>query len=430
MLVQLKSQWKGQAAGTRVDVAKDDAELLMKAGVAEALPDGAAGELVAETMSKAIAKMTEQLNTVIDTALKEFAAAQAKSRKNGVPAIFGDAGGDPKFCFGDWLLAVRNHDEKRLTEIYKTEKAALNTQTGTEGGFLVPTSFEPNVMRAAAENAIARPRATVIPVSGRSIQVPTLDHTTAPAAGDTSFFGGVVMRWTEEAASVTETEPRFKQLELVPHELSGYSLVSNTLLADSPQGLEALLTEIFGGAIAWYEDFNFIRGDGVGKPLGAVLTSAAWTKAITRNTANQVKLTDCATMIAALLPGWTPERCTFLCSPTALAQIIQISDTAGNIIWIPNAREKFPMSLFGIPLMVTEKLPALGTARDVCLIDWKQYLVADKPGIVIAYSEHFKFQNNQSAWRVVKRVDGQPWVRSTITLSDATSTVSPFVYLA
>jgi len=51
MLVQLKQQWKSQAPGARIEVAKDDADLLIKAGVAEALPDGAAGELVAETMT-------------------------------------------------------------------------------------------------------------------------------------------------------------------------------------------------------------------------------------------------------------------------------------------------------------------------------------------------------------------------------------------
>ncbi len=54
----------------------------------------------------------------------------------------------------------------------------------------------------------------------------------------------------------------------VAHELSGYSLCANSLLADSAVGLEALLYNLFGNAIAWYEDYAFLRGDGVGKPLG------------------------------------------------------------------------------------------------------------------------------------------------------------------
>ena len=36
---------------------------------------------------------------------------------------------------------------------------------------------------------------------------------------------------------------------------------------------------------------------------------------------------------------------------------------------------------------------------------------------------------NQTTWRVVERVDGQPWLDNVITLQDGTSTVSPFIVL-
>jgi hypothetical protein len=38
--------------------------------------------------------------------------------------------------------------------------------------------------------------------------------------------------------------------------------------------------------------------------------------------------------------------------------------------------------------------------------------------------------NGQMTWKFEKRIDGQPWMKSAITLADATSTVSPFVYLS
>jgi len=104
--------------------------------------------------------------------------------------------------------------------------------------------------------------------------------------------------------------------------------------------------------------------------------------------------------------------------------------TSANTIFIDNARQRPTMILFGIPIVVTEKLPALGTLGDVLLMDLRHYLVGDRQMVEIAYSDHFKFQNNQSAWRFVARVDGQPWVRSAITLADASSTLSPFVGLA
>ena len=42
---------------------------------------------------------------------------------------------------------------------------------------------------------------------------------------------------------------------------------------------------------------------------------------------------------------------------------------------------------------------------------------------------HVNFLKNQMTWRVVERVDGQPWLEKPITLQDASSTVSPFVIL-
>ena len=49
--------------------------------------------------------------------------------------------------------------------------------------------------------------------------------------------------------------------------------------------------------------------------------------------------------------------------------------------------------------------------------------------IEIAASEHVNFLKNQMTWRVVERVDGQPWLDKPITLQDGASTVSPFVIL-
>jgi hypothetical protein len=36
---------------------------------------------------------------------------------------------------------------------------------------------------------------------------------------------------------------------------------------------------------------------------------------------------------------------------------------------------------------------------------------------------------NQMTWRVVERVDGQPWLEKVVTLQDGSTTVSPFVIL-
>jgi HK97 family phage major capsid protein len=356
-----------------------------------------------------------------------------------VPLIFGEgSNGDPKRTFGRFLLAVRHRDHHTLEQLgsrfceWETggQKAALSTQTGTQGGYTVPTEFYNRLMALVAEMAIVRPRATLVPMAARTVQVPVLDVATAPAAGDTAFLGGVVARWTEEATTLNETEPTFKQVELTNYELSGYSKLSNTLLQDSAIGLEAFLFQLFSRAIAWYEDYAFLRGNGVAKPLGVLNWSGLIS--VTRSASGAFTLTDMANMFGRLLPGYTPRSAAWVVHPTVVPKLLQIASTAaaGQNLFLNNAQERPRMQLLGLDIHVSEKLPALNTLGDVLLCDFQHYLIGDRQQLEIAYSEHVAFLSNQSVWRFCSRIGGQPWLRDKVTLSDGSSTLSPFVGLA
>lgn len=435
MFIQLKQAYFGKPVGERVDVDEAHAHQLIASGVAEAIPGDPIGSAIQKSLEGVLGQLTTTMGATIDAALKEFANAQSKSRKNAVPAIFGEGHkGDTKHNFGDWLIAVRTGNQKRLTEEYQTQvteyegKTALTTQAGAQGGYLVPVEFLPSLMAISAEQAIVEKRATVLPMAGNTLQVPALDVTTAPTAGETSMFGGLQANWTEEAATLDEEEPAFKQITLTAHELSGFTYASNSMLADSAVGLAALLNQLFGGAIGWYKDYAFLRGNGAGKPLGVV----SWTGfiSVARSAASAFALADMAGVLARWLPDFNPRTSCWACHPTVLAKLFQLADIEGHVIFLDNARDKPRMMLAGLPLEVTEKLPSLNTAGDIILCDFKHYLIGDRQQVEIAYSEHFRFTNNQSAWRFVARCDGQPWLRDKITLSDASSTISPFVGLA
>jgi HK97 family phage major capsid protein len=436
MFVQLTRDFLGKRAGERIDLAETDALTLVQSGAAEAVRDDVVTPLVNQALEQALTGVAGQVRSAVDATLKEFATAQTRSRKNAVPALFGERGdGDPKRTFGRFLLAVRNHDARALDEMGSRfvewddveKKAAMSTQTGTTGGFLVPTEFHDRLMALVSERSVVRPRATVIPMAARSCQIPAIDVVTAPAAGDSATLGGVVARWTEEATAVNETEPNLKQVELVNYELSGYSKVSNTLLADAAVGLETFLMSIFSRAIAWYEDYAFLRGNGVAKPLGV----QSWAGVVqpTRTTASQFKLADVANMYARLLSGGDERSICWVIHPTVLAQLVQM--TGGDqVIFLGNDLQRRPtMKMLNYDVKVSEKVPALGTANDVTLCDFQHYLIGDRQQVEIAYSEHVAFLTNQSVWRFVSRVGGQPWLRDKVTLADASSTLSPFVGL-
>jgi HK97 family phage major capsid protein len=267
-------------------------------------------------------------------------------------------------------------------------------------------------------------------MASATLQFPFLDVTTVQAAGVTPFFGGVQMYWTAEAQTRTETEPQFKMMELKAWELSGYSVSSNVLLQDAAFGLEKFLYALFGRAIGWFEEYAFLQGNGVGKPMG-MLNAGATIPVNRSGGANTIVFADIATMWSKLLP-YSVNKAIWAFSPSAVPQLLQLKDGANRAIFISidqGATQAPYWSLLGRPAIMTEKVPPLGTKGDLMLIDPSLYVIGDRMQIEIAASEHVNFLKNQMTWRVVERVDGQPWLDKPITLQDATTQVSPFVAL-
>jgi HK97 family phage major capsid protein len=447
MFVELLKEYLGNAAGKRIDVAEADAQHLIQHGVARAVSDDLMTPAVSKAIEGAFSKFTQGLDGVIQEALKQFANAQTLANRHSVPAIFGQGSdGDPKKSFGDWLLAVARQDKHYLEKHFGSTfvnwqtKAALAESSGLAGGYTVPPQFYEQLQLVMAENTFFRPNAYVIPMASATLQIPYLDVTTQQSAGVSPFFGGVQMYWTAEAQNRTETEPQFKQMELRAWELSGYSVSSNVLLQDSAIGLEKFLFQLFAQAIAWYEEYAFLQGNGVGKPLGvlnanATIASGGNGAGTGRQTASQISFADISTMWSKLMPAsW--NKAFWVGSPSTIPQLLQLKDGANRAIFLAigatdagGITKKPNWALLGRPFIPTEKLPALGTKGDLMLIDPSLYVIGDRMQIEIAASEHVNFLKNQMTWRVVERVDGQPWLSAPITLQDSATQVSPFVAL-
>lgn len=440
MWIELLKPFLGKAIAERLHVSPEEGASLIAAGTAKAVHEDPLQTAIARGVESALGGFTSGLDAIIAATLKQFADAQTKSRLRGQAIAFGEGGsGDLKKTFGDWCLAVARNDRIYLEKHYNSkfnewqQKAALGESSGVTGGYTVPPEFYQQLQQIVAEEAIIRPRAFVVPMGSASMWMPYLDVTTVQSAGVSPFFGGVQMYWTAEAQTRTETEPTFRQMELKAWELSGYSVSSNVLLQDSVIGLEKFLMVLFAKAIGWYEDYAFLQGSGVGKPQG-ILTAPA-TIAVTRQTGSAVTFQDVATMWSKLLPAsWNKAIWTF--TPSVVPQLLQLKDGANRAIFLAigatdmGAISKGPTwSLLGRPAIPTEKMPALGTKGDLALIDPSLYVIGDRMQIEISASEHVNFLKNQMTWRVVERIDGQPWLSAPVTLQDSTTQVSPFVVL-
>jgi len=316
-------------------------------------------------------------------------------------------------------------------------KAALAEGSGVTGGYTVPPQFAMNLMELAVEESIVEGRASSLPLTNRTLQVPYLDQFETVSAGQSPFLGGMVATWSSEASTRVETEPTFNAFELTAWELSFYCLASNTLLADSAIALEALLTQLFKSAIAWYTDWAYLQGDGVGKPTG--IAGHAATIGVARQTASRFTFQDAVKMHERASYLLTNEnKVAWLCHPSVEHQLWLMNDQSGatagtgRLVYTPiDAGAQSAIfsgsgiqprgKLLGLPVIFTEKVNKLGTATvggDVYLIDFSRYLLGKRSDLVVDFSTQVRFLNNQVAWRVLWRGDGAPWFRSPITLVD------------
>lgn len=334
--------------------------------------------------------------------------------------------------FADYLVALQRGDTKRIEGVYK---AALAEESGATGGYLVPAEYANTILRMAANASVVRANgATIIPMGSREWNVPALSYT-ASTAGRPHQLGGIVATWTEEAGEKTETEPTFKNVKLVYHELSGYTLASNMIRQDAGPALEALLRQLFAEAIRFYEDWAFLQGTGAGQPLGVFNSDALLTEVAATST---FVLSDIAGMLKRF-HSRAPNGGVWVMHPVVIEKLILLADGSGasnNLIWSPNTTEPQPQRLFGRPIVFSDVMPVLPAGSSatqkggVLLADFSYYLIGDRGGLQIDFSEHYKFINNQGTWRFTKYVDGQPWMSQAMYLADGSNQVSPFVSLS
>ncbi len=334
----------------------------------------------------------------------------------------------------DFLKTVDHHADPREQLIGDAQKLVKNAMSSTDpgsGGFLIPEEFRSDLLRVALETAIVRPRARVIPMASLRTSWPAIDATTNSG----SVYGGIVGYWTEEAAALIQSQPSFMRIVLEAKKLTAYTEVPNELIQDSSPSVDALVNELFPEAIAWFEDLAFLRGTGVGEPLG-VLNSSNNALLSVPAQGGQPSATilweNIIDMYSRMLPA-SLTNAVWLASPNTFPQLATMAlsvGTGGSAIWLNNGVEGPPVTILGRPVIFTEKAGTLGAAADLSFVDFNQYLLGDRMAMSAEVSPHYKFGNDVTAYRFIERVDGRPWMQSAITPSNGGPTLSPYVQLA
>lgn len=330
------------------------------------------------------------------------------------------------------FLAATWHGQTRQAPLAKLA-SIRNDYSSTipaDGGFTIPETLRSTLLQTSLEGAQIRPRAFVVPMDSLRVPFPTIDSTTN--AG--SVHGGMIAYWTEESAALTESQAKFGRIVLEAKKLTGYSEVPNELFTDSIISFAAFLEQKWPEAITFFEELAYYNGTGVGEPTGFLSSGNKSLISVTKETGqanDTIVWENIIKMFARMLPS-SLARAVWIANIETLpelATMAQVVGTGGVPVWFTNGAAGMPMTLLGRPIIWTEKASALGDAGDISFVDLGYYLIGDRQQMVMTTSPHYKFQHDQTAVRIIQRVDGRPWLQSAITPAKGSKTLSPFVQL-
>lgn len=309
--------------------------------------------------------------------------------------------------------------------------AAASSGEPASGGFLVPEAFRAELLSLSLEASVVRPRARIVPMETSRVIYPYIDSTSHTA----NVFGGVQGYWTPESGSMQDVAATFGRLALEAWKLTAFANVPNELIQDSAISFEAFIRSTFPQALAYFADVAFLSGSGAGQPLG-ILTDANAARVVQPAEGGQAAGTILWENIVKMYSRMLPQSlgsAVWVVSPATFAELATMAlsvGTGGGPIWLNNGVVGPPATILGRPVVISEKVADLGAEGDVNFIDFSYYLVGDRQAMTVASSEHFRFQNGETSFSFVERLDGRPWLQSALTPRNGGDTLTPFVSLA
>jgi HK97 family phage major capsid protein len=312
----------------------------------------------------------------------------------------------------------------------------MNEGIGEDGGFLVPTEFRDNIMKLVeGENSLLSMCDTS--TTSRNSVSQNVDKTTPWGTS------GINVYWEGEGQAAGATKQPTEQNTVRLNKLFARVDVTDELLEDAPQ-LDNYLRVKAPEVMTSVLNLAIVQGNGVGKPLGFMNSPALVTVAAeTSQPADTIMHRNLVKMMGRIhAPSWTRAR--WLMHQDVWAQLPLISfrdigaypsTATGSAVpayMPPSGIAGAPYgTLFGRPIEVLEAMETIGDLGDIALCDMTQYRAVTKTGGTrVDTSIHLKFDTDETVFRFIFRVAGNPWWSSTISPRDGSNTRSPFITLA
>lgn len=328
----------------------------------------------------------------------------------------------------DFFLAVMTAGHGKIDDRLIRFRATVgsdeqSTFSDPYGGFLIPEAFAPNILSTPGPMDPIAGLTTSVPMAASVVNMNARvdkDHST-------SVSGGLRVYRVAEADTVAASRKQFEKVRLEATMLMGLAYATEQVLRESPESFVALLEAGFRDEFGAKILAERLDGTGVGQYVG--VNNAPGKIDVSKETGQLAATIVAENIINMRARCHNYGNAVWLCNPTCLPQLMTMVMEAGASgwpMWQMSLREDRPDTLLGRPLLQSEFCQVLGTAGDLILGDWSQYLEGIYEPIQSASSIHVRFENHEQTFKFWTQNAGAPWWRTVLTPRNG-DTLAPFV---
>ena len=299
-----------------------------------------------------------------------------------------------------YKAALNVYARQGLNGIIPEHRNALQVGTNTEGGYLVPTEFETQLVGMMVDQDPLRALSHVITTaSDRNIPVET-------SKGTFDYIA-------EEAAYGAASDPAFGQVVLSAFKSGGIIKVADELLQDSMFDLQSYLVTNAADRFSTLEETNFANGDGSGKPKGIFNTSTVAGVSLPNLNAGSVSAITADNLVDLYhkLGRKYRQTAVFVMADATAKYLRKIkTGISGDTtyVWQPSLLAGQPDLILGRPVVITGGAPAIASAaKTICFVDLSRFYVCDRLGTTMQRLNELYAANGQVGFRFTRRNDAR-----------------------
>lgn len=284
-------------------------------------------------------------------------------------------------------LFVKKGEKHLLPEQFKT----LNTESGPDGGFLVPQEMSNEIYKKIIEISDVRSVARVRNM-GKLLAQPI--RSTVPT----------VYR-TGEMQSTTSSQSVYESRQLVAKTLTCEVHITRQELEDAGFDMASQISEDVAIAFAEKDGRDFVLGDGSPTtPQGFM--SAPGIESFNSGVADNITADSLIHITGQLKVGYKPM---YAFNRRTRAAIRQLKDSVGQYLWVPGQLSAgIPNNLNGYPYIEFINMPDIGANTYPVIFGdfYRGYLIGDRQGMFVLRDDYTLASQNIVRFLFNRRDDG------------------------